>query len=313
MNRRESVWAVMLSWNGREDTLACLRTLKAQTRRPDTILVIDNGSTDGLEPAVRREFPEVAYWALERNLGFAGGMNVGLRRALEQGADYIVTPNNDTFLDPRCLERLLAALEAEPQAGAAAPKIYLEQPAGTIYFNGGFFSRATLKPTHPGENRLDPNPDDRTVREISFLNGCCPLFRGRALRAVGLFHEPFFAYFEDADLSLRLRAAGWRLLLVPEARVIHRSGVSFQRNAGPAAQGTVSPWKWFLLTRNRLWLLRMHGRWWQLTCGVPFVIVSRLLIAVVLTLRGRPRKSVGILRGLWAGMTAAWNRSILEP
>ncbi|MEW6516896.1 MAG: glycosyltransferase family 2 protein [candidate division FCPU426 bacterium] len=298
----DSVWAVVLSWNGREDTLACLATLESQTRPPDRIIVVDNGSTDGLEAPLRAAYPRVEYVFQPVNVGFAGGMNIGLRRALEAGADYVVTPSNDTLLKPDCLEKMLDALRGHPQAGAVAPKIFYYEPAGTLYFNGGYFTRATLRPCHPGELKPDPNPQERAAREIGFLNGCCPLFRAAALKQTGLFDEAFHAYFEDADLSLRLLKDGWTLLLAPQAVVIHHHAVSFKKNAGPALQGTVSRYKWFIATRNRFWLLRKHGRWWQIMLGYLTIVVTRIAIIFTQVILGRPNKALGIIKGLWSGL-----------
>ncbi len=298
----KSVWAVVLSWNGREDTLACLETLFRQSRMPDKVVVVDNGSQDGLEAPLRQAYPRVEYVYQAINLGFAGGMNLGLRRALDSGAEYILTPSNDTLLREQSLEKMLLALEARPEVGGAAPKIYFHNPAGHIYFNGGYFTRATLRPSHPGELKPEKPPILTLPREMTFLNGCCPLYRARALHQVGLYDEGFGAYYEDADLSLRLQQGGWKLLLVPEAVVIHRHAAAFQANADQNMPGTVSPLKWFLMTRNRLWLLRKHGRWWQKALGIALVVSSRAVLMLLQILRGRPQKARGVLKGLWQGL-----------
>lgn len=298
------VWVVILSWNGREDTLRCLRSIQQQTLQPQRIVAIDNGSQDGLEEPLAREFPQVQYRHLPENLGFGGGMNAGLRLALEAGADFILALNNDAWLQPDCLEKLLAALQAEPAAAAVSPKIYLQAPAGHIYFNGGRFTRLSLKPVHAGENRPDAAPADAQTRATEFLNACCPLFRSAALKQTGLFDASFFAYYEDADLSVRLRRAGWTLLVAPGAKAVHGSGRSFQRNAGSRPQGTTTPWKWFLDTRNRLWFLRRYGSWWQKAAGRLVVACARLGLCLALLLRARPAKAAAVARGLWQGLTA---------
>mgnify|MGYP006298190757 FL=1 len=282
------IWCVILSWNGREETLGCLETVAALRRRPDRVVVIDNGSQDELGPALKRRFPWVMYRHLPENVGFAAGMRLGMAAAVQQGAEYIWTLNNDTRLDPDCLDRLLEALAAEPRAAAVAPKILLADPPGRIYFRGGVFSRITLKPLHPGENRADPEPGDAEVRRMDFLNGCAPFFRVRALAETGGYTGGFWAYFEDADLSLRLRARGWLLLYQPRARVIHRHGAALQANAGPGLRGTVSPFKWYLVTRNRLWLLRMHGTIIQKMLGGAWFLAWSLFAGVLLAARGRP-------------------------
>ncbi len=296
------VWMVTLSWNGRAATLACLESIARQSLQPEVVLVIDNGSSDGLEEPLRRRFPHVRYVPLRHNIGFAGGMNLGIRQALAAGADYVFTTSNATIFDPRCLAFLVRALADAPRAAACAPKIFLDQPPGHIYYHGGYFTRATLNPAHQDQFRPDPAPEEAAPRETDFLNGCSPLYRCSALRQAGGYDASFTAYFEDADLSLRLRRAGWQLLVSPQARATHKESTSYRVNAGKAMRGKVSPAKWFLMTRNRLWLLRKHGTPWQRMLGFGFVLCSRLGLVPLQVLRGRPRKAGAVLRGLGAGM-----------
>jgi GT2 family glycosyltransferase len=291
-----AIWSVILSWNGRADTLQCLESLKRQTLPPGKIVVVDNGSTDGLEKALVTAFPEVQYHHLPENLGFGGGMNAGFRMALQAGADYIFALNNDTILAPDCLEKLIAGLELDPRAGAASPWIYFTGPEKKIYFAGGRFTRATLNPVH------QPALREEGVREIGFMNGCCPLFAAKALKSAGLYDERFFVYYEDADLSLRIRQAGFTLLLVPQARVEHRHAGATKANDRRDYAGTVSPFTRYIMTRNRLWLLRKHGAWWQKAMGLIFVAATRLILLLLTLLRGRWGKAASLGKGLWEGL-----------
>jgi GT2 family glycosyltransferase len=295
------VWTIILNWDGRDETLRCLRSLAAQTRRPDRVQVIDNGSQDGLEAALRREFPEAAYVRNPENVGYAAGVNQGFLAALAGGADLILTPNNDVVLAPDCLEVMLAALEANVKAGAVSPKIYLEGEPPRIYFRGGSYSPVVLKPLHHAYQHPDPFPDEAAVRVTEFMNACCVLYRSAALRATGLYDETYFAYYEDADLSRRLARAGWGLLLAPQARAVHADALAFAKHAPPGS-GRTTPRKWFLVTRNQFWFLRRYGTAWQRSLGGAYLLVSRLLIASLLALRGRKEKAAGVLSGLQEGM-----------
>ena len=109
------VVAVVLSWNGREDTLACLESL----RGVETI-VVDNGSADGSADAVAERFPDVELIRAGVNLGFAGGNNVGIRRALDRGADWVVLVNNDATVADDLVAAVVAAAGRQPGAGALA-------------------------------------------------------------------------------------------------------------------------------------------------------------------------------------------------
>lgn len=301
MNAVPKVSAVVLSWDGREETLRCLRSLAAQTRRPDRVTVIDNGSQDGLEPALRREFPAALYRRNEENLGYATGVNRGFQAALADGADFILTPNNDTVLDSECLERLLQAMREHPKAAAISPKVYLEGAPARIYFRGGAFSRFVLRARHHHYAVSDPDPEETAVYPTEFLNACCALFRSESLRRVGLFDETYFAYCEDADLSRRLSQSGWELLVAPAARAVHADALALARHARPG-EGRTPPLKWYLVTRNQLWFLRRQGTWWQKVLGGGYWVGSRAAVAAQFLLRGRFEKSRAVARALREGV-----------
>lgn len=289
------IWTVILSWNGREDTLRCLCSLRRQTLAPGKILVVDNGSSDGLEKALADSFPDVRYHFLPENRGFGGGMNAGFKLALEAGADYVLALNNDTILEPDCLEILAASLQANPGAGAVSPKIYFSGPGERVYFAGGDFTAATLNPVHRDAAGM-------AVREIRFMNACSPLFRRQALEAVAGYDERFFVYYEDADLSLRIRKAGFGLLLAPQAVVRHAHAAASKANDRKDYPGTVSPFTRYIMTRNRLWLLRKHGNGLQKLLGILFVGATRFGLLLLTLVRGRFTKAAAILRGLRDGM-----------
>ncbi len=130
------VTAVVLSWNGREHTLACLRSLERVAYEPFSVLVVDNGSTDGSADAVAAEHPDVTLVRLPENLGFAGGMNAGIRAALDEGADAVVTLNNDMEVDPEFVSPLVEAFDADPAAAAACSQILFQGEPSRIWYAG---------------------------------------------------------------------------------------------------------------------------------------------------------------------------------
>jgi hypothetical protein len=169
-------------------------------------MMVDNGSTDGSVEAVRREFPAVEVLALGENHRFAGGNDEGLRRALAAGADAVMLVNNDTEADPGLFEHLVAALEADPGAGAAAPLICFSEPRERIWYAGGRCVPALGLAAHRGLRAYD-HGQFAAVEETGYLTGCCLLARREAWEKVGLLDERYFIYAEDADWSLRARAA----------------------------------------------------------------------------------------------------------
>ena len=210
-----TVAAVVLSWNGREDTLACLRSLLDEEVEA---IVVDNASTDGSAEAVAREFPDVELIRNSENLGYAGGMNTGIRRALERGADHVLVLNNDVELEPGAVRALVAEADG---AGAVCPLITFASDPEIVWYAGAPFDpRRGYNGRHRGFGR--PAGQFTDVAETDRACGAAMLIPRAALEQVGLFDEDLFAYAEDTDWSLRARKAGFPVRVVPGARVRHK-------------------------------------------------------------------------------------------
>jgi GT2 family glycosyltransferase len=225
------VTAVVLGWNGREDTLACLRSLHRATYPELSIVVVDNGSTDGGPEAVAAEFPDVRLFRLGENRGFAGGVNTGVDAALEGAADAVLLLNNDATVEPGFLEPLADAACGE-RVGAACAQI-LDSATGRIWYAGATYDpRRGHQGRHTGYG--DPRlPPETAPYETQRACGGAMLIPRAALEAVGPLDETLFAYAEDVDWSLRARRAGLRILVVPESVVHHRVSASTGGAASP--------------------------------------------------------------------------------
>ena len=214
----------MLSWNGRDETLACLDSLTRATGDDDAVVVVDNGSHDGSPEAVAATHPGVALLRNGANLGFAGGNNVGIRHALSGGAEWVVLLNNDAELEPDALDRLRAAAARHPEAGILAGKLFFREPADRIWFAGQRFWPLF---GYSGRPRGYGRPDAPEFREEVPTDRAAGAFMAvsrAAIERAGLLDEALFAYVEDVDWSLRIRAAGMAVILVPDA--LARHGVS---------------------------------------------------------------------------------------
>jgi GT2 family glycosyltransferase len=223
---RLSWQAVVLSWNGREDTLRCLESLQ-HIRHPDfRIVCVDNGSSDGSQQAVRERFPEVSLIEAGENLGYAGGNNLGLRHALESGADWMMLVNNDATVAPDVIEGFQVAAQARPRAGILAGKVYFADRPQTIWFAGQRVSellgyagrpRGYGRPDGPRYDRVEP-----TGRAV----GALMAISRETIERVGLLAEDLFAYVEDVDWALRARSAGFEVVFAPGARAWHSVSAS---------------------------------------------------------------------------------------
>jgi len=283
---------VIPNWNGLEDTRALLPTL-AGCRVPGGwrvhAIVVDNGSSDGSAAALAREFPEVEVLALPGNRRFAGGCNAGLERALGQGADAVMLLNNDTEADPGLVEKLLLALDEDPRAGAAAPLICFKEPLDVIWYAGGHLTPALGLAAHRGLRQYD-HGRFRVVEETGYLTGCCLLATRAAWEKVGPLDERYFIYAEDADWSLRARAAGFRLLFVPTARLWHKVS---------ASAGAASPWKIYQRLRANLTLFDRHARGLGRVTWLPCFLVQQKLLWLWLLAQGRGAAAAAVPRALW--------------
>ena len=275
------VFILLVSWNGKEDTLACLRSLQKLTDAHPKIVLVDNASSDGTVEAVRRAFPGVHIIANAQNRRFAHANNQGIEFALQHGADYILLLNNDTEVAGDFLEHLLQRAETEAQIGMVGPKIYYKQPPDRIWFAGGGISLWRGKIWHFGLRKIDHGQWD-TARDVDYLTGCCLLASRACVERIGLLDTGYFMYAEDADWCLRARQAGFRIVYEPTARVWHK--ISSSSGGQQVAEG-LTAFKAYHKVRSTLRFFRRWARWYHwLTIpfgmALEFAAVSLRLILV---------------------------------
>jgi GT2 family glycosyltransferase len=234
--------AVVLNWNGGDDTPRALASLEGI----ETICV-DNGSTDGSDGEVERRFPEVELIRNGANLGYAGGNNAGIRRALERGADWILLLNNDAEAGPAIAEALARAAQARPDAGLLACKVLFEDGQTVMYAGASFNSLLG----YSGRREGFGGPDRfHEPRDVARADGAAMAVSRAAFEEVGLLDDGLFAYVEDVELSLRVHAAGFAVVFVPDAVVRHKGGAS----TGGAASTT----NLYYDTRNTIVVVERH-------------------------------------------------------
>lgn len=218
---RPLVYVIVLNWNGWQETLECLTSLEVLDYPNYEVVVVDNGSTNGSAEEIRKAKPQVTLLETGRNLGFAGGNNIGIRYALEQGAEYIWLLNNDTVVDPGALTAMIELAEKDRRIGVVGSVLYyMEQPTKVQAWGGGRVNLLTGRSRHllaPGEPH--------------YITGASMLLRREALEQVGLLDEGFFMYWEDADFGFRLRKAAWKLEVAPNARVWHKESASLGKKS----------------------------------------------------------------------------------
>lgn len=217
--RRPRVACVVLNWNGWRDTIACLAAIEGLDYDNRTVIVVDNGSADQSVARIREAYPGIQLLGSDRNLGFGGGVNIGMRAALREGAEFIWLLNNDTRPAPAALETLVRKALAEPRLGAVGSVLmYMNAETKVQAWGGGRVNCWLGRATHAKTARED--------QWFHYLTAASLLLRREALEMIGLFDDRFFLYWEDTDLSFRLRAAGWGLGVAADSVVLHKVSAS---------------------------------------------------------------------------------------
>ncbi len=296
------VTAVVLNWCNEHDTKACVDSLERQDYRAFKILLVDNGSPDGSGARLHARYPAVSYLQTDKNLGYAGGNNRGMKWALEDGADFVLVVNNDTVLDPRCVRELVATAEAHGDAGAVGAKILRYDQPDRIWFGGGRFDRLRAIGVHEREKFVDLDPRERDVLEATFLTGCCLLIPANTIKAVGYFRDDFFCYLEDAEYGLRVMKSGVRLLYAPAARLRHRV---------PPMGTQPSPAQIQLRDRNRRRIVRLHYAQRGVHSFRDLVFPKSNRVDAQVCVAGRTRESTCCMEGNDRGMTRAVSAIVL--
>ncbi|MCB1036903.1 MAG: glycosyltransferase family 2 protein [Acidobacteria bacterium] len=248
------VAAIVLNYNGREVTLQALESLSAMTYPAFDLVVVDNGSTDGSYQAVAEAFPDVHQLRTEENLGAAGGCNLGIRWAMEQGHDYLLILNNDIEVAPDMLDELVKVAESDPTVGCVGPKEYYYGDRQRLWSAGGTLRFREAITRERGEGEIDRGQYDRD-EEVDYVNGCAMLVRREAVAEAGLWDPIFHLAVEDADFCTRIKARGYRCFYAYRARLwhmvsyatgIYKAGKTFHTGRSTAiyVRRYATPWQW---------------------------------------------------------------------
>ena len=231
---------IVPNWNGKESLGVCLDSLLSQSIN-STIIVVENASTDGSLEYIKNSYPEVELVVNKRNLGFAGGVNSGIRRALELKCDALALFNNDAVAEKDWLKNLTVAMEGSSNVGLVAPKILSKfekklDSAGDMYTSWGL-------PYPKGRKESDDGQYDKPGNIFS-ASGGASLYRASMLKEIGLFDDDFFAYYEDVDISFRAQLAGWKIMYEPSAIAYHEIGATSSKIHGFTTYQTIKNLPW---------------------------------------------------------------------
>jgi GT2 family glycosyltransferase len=288
MSAARTIHVIVLNWNGRNVLGPCLASLARAAEPRLEIIVVDNASSDGSAEIARREAGGAELIVNDRNLLFAEGNNVGLRRAMERGGSLFLLLNNDTVVEPFFAARMLEALDRDPAAGIVGPKIVYDDDPKRIWYGGGGFVPLAWIPRHDHIRKIDGTFPERGG-ETGWVTGCAMLVKREVIDAVGLLDPSYTIYCEDVDFCLRARRAGWKCLYEPRALVRHKVSSS--------SGGGMTPFK---LEHRIASTFRLFARYrslcWRILMG-PLQACAFALLVAALLVGGRFGLARGAVRG----------------
>ena len=269
---------IIVNWNGWKDTLVCFKTLLELQVAPTKsrifgrstgisyklqIIVIDNGSSDAsvenLKKLQNSKTPKLQFELIENqtNLGFAEGNNIGIKKALDWGADYVVLLNNDTLVDKNLVDSLIEIMEGDKKIDILGPKIYFapgyefhkdyykkEEQGKVIWYAGGKIDWDNVYCSHRGVDEIDEGQYDKQ-KETDFVSGCCMMIKKKVFDKIGFLDKKYFLYLEDVDFCIRAKQTGFKIVYTPKAHLWHKNASSSEK---PGSKIHL-----YYQTRNRLY------------------------------------------------------------
>lgn len=298
---------IILNWNRKKDTVECLHSLKNISlmgkKAEIELIVVDNASTDNSQHEIKKTLQDIKKstgWNCEllenhKNLGFAAGNNVGIKHAINHGADYMLILNNDTVAEKNFLKEMLLTIESDSKIGAVTPKIYFSKGyefhkdkyksnelGKVIWSAGGVIDWNNVFGTNRGVDEVDRGQYDHEYN-CDFATGACVFLRSKAIKSAGDFDEKYFMYMEDVDLSWRLKKLGWKIRFSPKAIIWHKvaqsSGIGgdlndyyISRNRLVFGMSYASQRTKIALYKESLKIL-LYGRPWQKRGVIDFYLM----------------------------------------
>lgn len=287
----EKLAIILVNYNGKQYNEACIESLLAGRSTCDkSIIIVDNASRDDSMRLLHKRYDNdtrIELINLDDNYGFSYANNVGIRRAMEKGADYVLLLNNDTEIDADMLMRLEECAQRHPDS-MIVPKIYYSDRRDVIWSAGGKVSPLIRKVSHIGVGQVDRGQFNEET-EIGFATGCALLIPKGVIEKAGLLDEDFFLYYEDTEYSFRLTGMGISIYYCPKAVMYHKVGAS--------TKGADSPLCAYYIARNWLLCNRKHlGSRYPLF--LAYFALNRLVCCLLWLIHGKTKLVHATIRGI---------------
>ena len=277
---------ITVNYNGLKDTCALIESIPFNENME--VIVIDNASKQDEASIIQKQFPRVNVIKSEKNLGFAGGNNLGIKEAKGK---HIFLINNDTVFKEFNIDFLINRLESSPKIGIVCPKIRFAWGTNPIQYAGYTpLSKITVRNQAVGYGEENKCQYD-TTHPTPYAHGAAMLIKREAINKVGLMPEDYFLYYEEIDWSMMFARAGYEIWYDPACTIYHKESQS---------TGQDSPLRTYYITRNRLLLVKRnwHGIYKYLAyCYLTCIVVPRDIIKYIL--KSRLDLSKAVCKGVW--------------
>lgn len=266
----KKVVIIIVNWKGCGDTVDCLESIKKVSYPDCRVIVVDNGSGDGSEKTLKEKYPEHTIMQSGSNLGFAGGVNIGIRHALGSGADLVLVLNNDTEVTPGFLTELVNAMERDENIGITGGRIFYSDKRDKLWSYGGYFDVNTGRAHHFTD--VEGPGKELGSSEFIYAQGCMMLIKKECLEKTGLFDERFFHLGEDVEYCVRAQKKGWKIAMEPQSKIYHRVSSSMTG---------LSPVYNYYEQRNRLFIVKKYHSYGNI------LVLFRSFLVIVLRILHR--------------------------
>lgn len=223
MGKTPKVFIVILNWNRPKDILECLESVHRMNYENYAVIIVDNGCEDGSCETIKKTYPGVDLIKNTHNLGYAGGNNVGMRLAMERGADYIWLLNDDTTVSPDCLKLMIEVAEGDNEIGLVSPIVYYFENPSKWQFAGSYINWKPFIFRFP-DRRKEIGEEYQKGGNVC-LFGTALLIKRKLIQKIGYLKYEYFAYWEDTEYSLRSLRGGFKNVVCKSSSVFHKGQV----------------------------------------------------------------------------------------
>lgn len=258
---------IILNWNGLEDTIECLESIKKITYPNYEVIVVDNGSKGNDAEVLREKFGKYIHLIRnEKNYGYTGGNNIGIKYALNNcQPDYLLILNNDVVVDPDFLTEMVRMAESDASIGIVGSKTCLYNSPDRLQLAWYEVDMDKGRAFHVGSGEVDQGQYG-DAKEVSYVQGSCFLVKQKVIQNAGLFDESYFCYWDETDYCFRVRKAGYKIVYAPSAKIWHKKSTSLKpwyKTLHKRDQVNTPPYQIYFMTRNNFKFMKKHATKWQ--------------------------------------------------